>query len=301
MSRDITLRSHLAAVVGDETYELWLRHLTDAWALALSGAIAPDGGGHQDFLLPSLIEGDEYTAQLRLIRAGRYRSGYLSADPGTWPSASRSVFTPGELVGAGAPTVNTAVWVRTSNVATKITVNVSPLYLNQDLTIFRDGVAVGTIAQPHTGPVNYVDNNPPAGLHAYTAKHSSGLLYGAVSNTVNRWAGPDAPTGFVQTGSTTQYYAYDVDWDAGGNPVRIQDDYLCSGTFATKSTTSASTQHVTDQKDSAMSENGNAHITFAARIRAEVVLFGVTDVSDWVTIAVLVDIAPDETAHNSCP
>lgn len=306
MARDITLRATMSDLVGDETYELWLKHESDAWFLEDSGDVSVDIDLQQDFLLSTLTEGDSYVAQMRLKRAGRYRAGYLTADPDTWPSESRAEFVPGALIGVGAPTMNSASWARTSAIATHITVSINAADLTKDLKVFRDGGLIGTIAQPHTNPVTFLDVNPPlAANHTYTAKHTVGFLDGPESGPVECFAGPLPPADFVRTTDDTQYGRYDLSWSASGDDVQLQDDFLCVGgpfvnTIGGGGTTAASVFSI--YKEVTLSPPGATQTaTFTARGRRFITSFTVTDASDWVEAGVVMVIDDPNGEYNTCP
>lgn len=301
MSRDITLRATLNDIVGDETFELWLKHETDAWALNQTGDVDPDEDSHQDFVILTLVEDDDYVAQIRLKRDGRYRAGYLTSNPDTWPDGSRCEFTPGALVGAGAPLINSAVWTRTSAVATRITVSINADDLATDLRVFRNGVSIGVIAAPHVNPVIFIDNDPPIAVeHEYTAAHTAGFLDGPLSAPVTVFAGPAMPTAFVRTSADDHFAEYVTTWDSDGLPTRFQDDFLCTGIFVTQTLTS-SENYTRNIEDHVIPIGATQHATFHARIRAEVESFSVVDVSDWVTLLVECDIEATNPDYNSCP
>jgi len=301
MSRDVTLQATLSDFVGDEDCELWLKHETDAWALNQTQPIAPDIDNHQDFVILTLVEGDDYVAQLRLKRDGRYRAGYLTANPDSWPESSRCEFTPGALVGADAPVVNSATWSRTSSSTTQIEVSVNADDLGVDLRIFRNGVSVGVVAAPHVNPVLFVDTDPPlAEEHDYTAKHTAGFLDGPVSNTVSVFAGPAVPASVDVTTDDTDFAFYTIEWDADGDIVRLQDDFACEGVYVTQYV-GATTPHDRNLEDHVIPIGGTMVATFHARVRREVDAFSVTDVSDWVEVLVEILIEDTNTEYFSCP
>lgn len=94
-TRPVEVQYRLNDLVGDETYELWLKHEDDEWELFQSGLVGP--GPTQNFTLPELEDSHSYVLQARMRREGRYRVGYLTPDPDGWPAQSRLEFTvPGE-------------------------------------------------------------------------------------------------------------------------------------------------------------------------------------------------------------
>ncbi len=305
MARDVTLRATAADLVGDETYELWLQHASDAWFLEASGLLHVDGERQEDFLLSTLIEGDAYVAQMRLKRAGRYRAGYLTADPDTWPAESRCEFIPGALEGVGAPTMNSGAWSRTSAIATRVTLSIDAADLAKDMKVYRDGGYIGTIAEPHTNPITFIDANPALGVeHLYTARHTVEFLDGPESAPLDVFAGPLPPASFVRTTADDQYQHYDLSWDAASDPVQIQDNFLCPDVFVDQmvgpNTTTASTFE--DDKETTLTPPGGTQIaTFHTRGRRYTTAFTVTDVSDWVEVGVVMLIDDDNPNYNSCP
>jgi len=305
--RDVTVRFATNEVQGDETYECWLKEGASAWALAGTGPVEYVGAS-QDFLLADLEEGTEYRGQFRMLRAGRYRSEYLSGNPDLWPAASRIVFTPG-VTDFDAPALNSTAWSRTSGASQRVTVNATASAGNEAraIQLLRGGVVVDEVAGPHVGAVNLVDLDPPlAATHSYTVRHVDGFLVGTQSGAAAQWAGPAKPTGLVDA-TLSMWYSYIVNWDAptAGAKTRVQDNYACSAVFvdrdAQPSAADATTFSTSGlEKESALEPNGNSPCAFDVRARHEVETFSVTDVSDWATVGVATEIASDETAFNSC-
>lgn len=307
MARDVTLRAYYTDLAGDETFELWLKHESDAWLLGMTGDVVLDVD-HQDFTLLTLTTGDTYVAQLRLKRAGRYRTGYLSGNPDTWPAQSRCEFTPGALEGVGAPLAVSTIWSRTSSVSQKIAFTITPDNDAIDLNVYRDGILIGTVAAPHVGDVIYNDVDPTIAIeYEYTAAHVvSGGLIGPVSAPLDCFAGPLPPTGFVQTSAPSTYGEYTVDWDNDGRNNRIEDDYLCVATAWALVTGGAAVVGgpLTETKEpTALPAGGTQAIALHARIRATETAFTVDDVSDWVMINIDMEIddPDDNTNFDTCP
>lgn len=305
MPRDVTLRGTMAELVGDETYELWLKHESEDWILEAEGDVDVDEASQQDFLLESLVTGDDYVAQIRLKRASRYRAGYLTADPDTWPESSRCEFTPGALEGVDAPEMVSGVWTRTATDATNIALQINAFDLTKDLKVFRNGVEIGVIEQPHVNPVAFVDLNPPlAEEHLYTAAHTVGFLDGPESLPLPVFAGPLPPLDFELVSAIDHYGSYTVAWDADGDVVRLQDDFLCTDVFVAAiggdGTTTDSTREITKEVTE-LPEGDTQAVTFHARIRREIDHFAVIDVSDWADVLVQMLIDDDNADYNSCP
>ncbi len=298
--RNVVITGTQHQLVGDETYELWIRHASDAWALIETGTVVLVGDD-MSFAISGLIDGDDYTTQVRLKRVGRYRVGYLTSNPDSWPEASRLEFVPGILVRAGAPVFDFGTWSRIDGDSTQIALEIQAWSLTKDIELYRDGVLIATIAQPHVNPISYTDPDPELGVeHLYTARHVEATLHGPFSDPLPVWGGPAIPLDFTQTSPDDQYGSYDVGWDAGGDLVRIQDDFLCPSIFSDQTTTSASVYNriieITD-----IPPGGTQAAFFRARARREVTSFSVTDVSDWTTININVVINDDNPDYLSCP
>jgi hypothetical protein len=303
--RDVVLTFDTNEVVGDETYELWLKIAAGEWALVQTGAVALTAT--QSFTLLDLEEGIAHAAQVRMLRGGRYRSDYLSGDPDLWPSQSLIEFTPGLEEDLGTPTIGGTSWGRSSSTDQGITVNATAAAGSEAFTLelLRDGVPVDEIAGPHVGAVNLFDANPPiAEVHTYTVRHTSGVLEGPESAPANQYAGPAAPTGLVQV--LASWYQYSMEWDTpeSGATTEYGDDYLCPGNINSRGTTSAdatASGTVGVEKESALEPNGNAPVTYTGYARHKVTAFTVEDVSQWAEVEINHDIANDETAYLSCP
>lgn len=302
MARDVLLGGTTHETeVGVDTYELWLKHATDAWALDSSGPVTEPNGGVQEFQLYALIEGDQYVAQLRMKRNGRYRAGYLTTNPDTWPGQSRVEFVPGALTGVGAPTINSVVWTRESGVATRITLSITPDDVLKGIRIFRDGLQ---IAEIDPGETAYIDLNPDlAQEYTYTCRHFAGGSAGPFSDPVQCWSGP-LPPDVALASSPTAFGFYNVTWDSGVSDVDLEDDFLCSGTFThvvgpIGPEFSPYTRQIEDHDEP---EGDTQHAIFHARMRQYVEAFAVTDVSDWCDpVLVECDIEALNADFNSCP
>jgi hypothetical protein len=310
MLRDVELTFDINERIGDETYELWLKVGAGAWGLFQTGAVAASPATTQTFQLLDLEEDVEHVAQLRMVRSGRYRSEYLAGNPDLWPSQSRVEFVPGFDPALGTPTINAAVWSRTSSVSQRVTVTATSASGSEAYTLqlLRGGVVVDEVAGPHVGAVDLVDLNPPLAAYAtYTVRHVAGFLEGPQTGGVVRWAGPPAPTGLVQTFGS--WYAYAFDWDAppSGAVTEWGDDYLCPGpgNIVTRGTTAAdaTTTGVFSglEKESSLEPNGNSPVTFTGYARHKVTAFTVEDVSPWEQVTIDAEMANDETAYLSCP
>lgn len=300
MSRLVTLRGTFQELAGDETYEVWLKHESDAWALFSSGVVALTSG-HQDFPLDELTEGDDYTAQIRLIRSGRYRLAYQPTDPGVWPSSSRVLFTVGALVTVGAPSVGNGAWARTAIDHWNTAIDITPDDAAVDLDLYRDGALIHTFVGGAYGALaSYADEAPLAANHIYTARHRSGTLSGPVSDAFSAFSGPPAPTTLLQTSLATDFGTYSVSWNDLGETSRVQDDFLCPTVFRELTTTAGGVRTETVESD-VVPVNPVQSATFRVRVRNEVVAFTVTDVSDWTSRLVTCSIYTDNADFQSCP
>jgi hypothetical protein len=279
MPRTVTIHAATNGLIGDETFEAWLKHETDAWALVDAGAV-DQVAGSQTFVFPGLVDGADYSLQLRMKRAGRYRIGYLSADPETWPAGSRLDFTVGSLIGIGAPTL-TAVddWVRTDAVHSKFVVHITPDDVSQDLELVRDGAVIHTFTAPLTDPIVYDDIDPVLAVdHVYKARHVAGTLGGPFSAEILKYAGPGPVAGLVQVPPLAINNEYTVEWTDDARTYRLEDDYP-DGTYRDLSGPVTGGSFLETHDASPAGTSGIAN--FFARIRAEVTTFGVTDLSKW--------------------
>lgn len=281
MLRDIVIRATLNELIGDETYELWLKEGEGAWALEQTGDVADTGT--QDFELVGLTEGTEYVAQIRFKREGRYRAGYLTADPDTWPAQSRLEFMPGLSSSFGAPVIDAAEWSRTSGLSQKVSVDVTPDDLAVDIELLRDGVVVATALAPHGGPITIDDVDPLQGAyHNYTARHTDGSSFGPSSNTLAVWPGPQPPSAVDIAIDVGHLAKYDVTWTAS--------PYAGAGvvTYAVSVSSDAPGPWTTEISDAASPASGveaecPTDLTeIYARVRTKVTQFSVDDYSEYV-------------------
>lgn len=187
MLRDVTIRQTMHEMVGDETVEVWLKIGAGDWELDRVDDVG--AGPTQDFEFIGVEEGVAHVMQTRAVREGRYRAGYLGADPDGWPEQSRVEFIPGTAE-AAAPTIVSTDWDNPTTTAT-VTVTPNPAHLDLDLQLLRDGVVVDTIAAPHVGDVVFEtvmasDDD----FHDFTSRHVvSGGLVGTQSAPETLWTG----------------------------------------------------------------------------------------------------------------
>lgn len=300
-NRDVVLRYTSHEMVGDETVELWLKVGAADWALEQSGPVDTSNPPFMDFELLGLESEVLHVSQVRVFRDGRYRAGYIGGDPEDWPSQSRLEFIPGAEA-APAPEIVEAEFERTSGVAHQMNVTVTPHpdALDLDLDLLRDGVVVDTIAGPHVGDVVLVDNDPPIATSVeYTARHRQFTLNGILSDPLDAFVGPPAPTGLVQVAELDDYYFYHVDWTNVAGEIRIRDNWPVAG-FINRSLLSAGTTHHDQavEKESLQMEGSDETLTTCdVQVRHEVTAFSVTDVSEWVGVEVSITMHNDETAH----
>lgn len=300
-NRDVVLRYTSHEMVGDETVELWLKRGAGDWALESSGLVDTGNPPFMDFEILGLDSGTLHKSQVRVFRDGRYRAGYIGGDPDAWPDQSLLEFIPGAEA-APAPTIVSAEFERTSGVAHQMNVTVTPNAgaLDLDLDLYRDGVFVDTIAGPHVGDVVFVDPMPTIATSVeYTARHRQFTLDGELSDPLDAFVGPPAPTGLVQVAEISDYYAYHVDWTNVGGDIRVRDNWPVAG-FINRSLHGAGTTHhdQTVEKESAGMEGSDEQVVNCdVEIRHEVTSFAVVDVSDWVSVNVTITDHTDETAH----
>lgn len=307
--RDVVITATINEPQGDETYELWLKRGAAPWSLEDVGDV-PDTAT-QDFEILGLEEAVVHVMQLRMKRQGRYRVGYLTADPDSWPSQSRYEFTPGLSDDIGAPSITDTSWARTSGVLHTTTVEVTPHLDHDDLDIqlLRNGVVIATATAPHGGPVLIDDDNPPSEvLHEYTARHVVGFLAGPESAVVEQWPGPPAPSALEDI-SASNFYEYEVQWVNGeaSAHTQLQDDYSDAGVYVDRALANpAATTQASGvlPKSSVMAPNGNLNGKVGTRVRHEWTQFAVTDVSQWHTLpdsdpdCVVIQYSPDETLYD---
>jgi hypothetical protein len=300
MSRLVTVRVTYQELVGDETYEVWLKHESDPWALNSTGAAALVSG-HQDFQLDELVDGDDYVFQVRLKRSGRYRLAYQPVDPGVWPTSSRVAFNAGALDSVGAPTISNGVWTRTAIDHWNTAIDITPDDAAIDLDLYRDGVLINTFVGGAYGAMaSYADEAPLAANYIYTARHRDGTLSGPVSDAFAAFSGPPAPEDLLQTSPTTDFGYYTVTWDDLGETTEVEHDFLCPGVFSPLTTTTSGTRTETLESD-IIPVNPVQSATFRVRVRNEVTAFTVTDVSNWTQRLVTCSIYAANVDYQSCP
>lgn len=307
MPRDVTIRGTPTEMLGDETVEVWLKRGSAEWELYDVVDVVDDPT--QDFLLENLEEAVLHVLQLRATRESRYRTAYLSADPDDWPVQSRYQFTPGLDLEFGVPAITGTEWERTSGSAQEIRVTATAASGSEAyaLQLLRNGSIVDEIAGPHGGPVVLTDANPPlAADHSYTVRHVEGFDVGPQTGAAVQYAGPAAPVNLAHTTPGVGWYAYTLEWDAppSGAVSRVQDNYANQSVFAARTVTAAdatTSGSINLEKNSSFEPNGNSPCLFDARVRHEVTAFAVTDVSKWVEVEVLAEIASDETAWDERP
>lgn len=303
-NRDVVLRYTSHEMVGDETVELWLKRGAGDWALESSGPVDTSNPPFMDFEVLGLESEVQHVAQVRVFRDGRYRAGYLGGDPEDWPDQSRIDFIPG-AVAAPAPTIVSAEFERTSAVAHRMNVTITPNpgALDLDLDLYRDGVLVDTMPGPHVGDVVISDEDPPiATSRTYTARHRQFTLDGTLSDPLVAFVGPPAPSDLAQIAPNPDYYAYTIEWTNNGvSPsTRVRDDWPVAGFVNRALYGSGVTTHNEDplEKNSLKMEGADEIAAFlTVEVRHEVTAFAVTDVSEWVGIMADAIEHDDETAH----
>lgn len=166
-----------------------------AWFLARSVAVT--NASQQVVRITGLEAGKPYDVALRYRRGLLYNVGAENtADPTTWPSVSRCSF---ETI-IDPPTIESAVWERTSGVAERIQLTITPVDPNFDIEVWVAGNQAGpytlldTIAAPHAGsPITY-DHDISVGEAEYWYKALTVSPAGdsPLSEEVFCWAGPAA-------------------------------------------------------------------------------------------------------------
>lgn len=301
--RVITLAWVNSQMAGDELLELW-KKVAGTWSLI--EAVPVDSTSEQTYEF-SGVPGVAYVFQIRARRDGAYRTEYQSANPDDWPSASRLAYT------AGMPTgVLTFVdWERTSAIRQILNFSWTNTDPARAVKFYRDdGGGFDLIATIAAGTSTYEyeiqTGEEATRLDFKIAQEDDDAVETFSNQQANIWAGPAEPTNLElkpPSGYTNIWYGYEVQWITGqtGASTKVQDDYC--GAFQTRTTSGAGVESRLElglQKNSALDPNGNVEVTVNVRIRHEITAFAVTDVSDWVELAVPVDIASDETAYGSC-
>lgn len=300
MARDITLRATWHELVGDETYELWLKRASGPWLLDSTGDVVADEFFQQEFVLYGLDNGVQYRAQIRAKRAGRYRVGYLTASPDTWPGVSGVSFVAGALSGVGPVEVASAVWARTSSTTTQITVNLLLADVTKSTKLYRDDLLIATLAPGVSGYVDDEDDGPELGVeHTYRARHTNLSADGPFGDPFVIFAGPTAPD-YAQSSALDHFGSYSVTWD-GSDPVLIEDDFACADDFTLVIDEPGPAPYERAVEDHDTPVGDTAHAVFHSRIRRKVTSFTVEDLSAWHTIQVECDIEETNTEYNSCP
>lgn len=300
--RTVTIHATTNNLVGDETFEAWLKH-AGAWALVDAGDVEQIATT-QDFVFPGLIDGDAYSLQLRMKRTGRYRVGYLSSDPDSWPAQSRIDFTPGSLIGVGAP-VLTAVdnWERLDVDSSRFVVHITPDDLDTNLELIDNGVLIHTFVAPLTATIDYTVTDPTLNIdHEFKARHIAGTLGGPMSNIITKYAGIGPVTGFSLSIPSGSFAEYQANWTDDGRRFRLEDDFPCPSTTFYLVDADADLGFKIVHKGILDTPDGptlSANVT--VRIRAEIDHFSTTDVSDWIEASIAIDIDADDTEFGSCP
>lgn len=192
-------------------------------------------------------------------------------------------------------------WERLDATHAPIVFNITADDASKDIDIYRDGVLIDTlVGGSYETPALYSDAAALGVAHSYIAKHRAGTLSGTGSNELTVFAGPPGPPTFAQSSSTSAFGTYTVDWDDLGSSARLQDDFLCPLAYRDVIVTGTGTRTEVLESD-VMPVNPTQTASFRARVRREVTSFGVTDVSDWVTITVRCLIYEANTDYQSCP
>lgn len=97
----------LHEVLGDEIVEHWYKPGAAAWVQLPDTPIDTSSGTQTVVASGAPLVSGAYTAAIRLRRGTRYRSGYESPDPSTWPGSARAA---GTIVVVAFPSVVTVVY-----------------------------------------------------------------------------------------------------------------------------------------------------------------------------------------------
>lgn len=282
--RDVTIAWDNVEMIGDEILEFWLNGGT-GWTLSGSAPVEPQEDQQHTFA--GLAAGETYRLQIRARRGTFYREEYQSSNPDDWPEESLLEFT----TGLAAPSIESAVWSRTSATQERIRLTIHPVYSDRDVQILRDGSVIATVT-PSEDPFVYDDvsddedledpnNEWGEQLYTYVVRHVYGENRSADSEPVSRWAGPDAPTITQLEPSIALAAAYEIRWQNAetateGWVTQILDRNVTQGdpTFALVSSLPYPMQgpEVVQHSDHGGEE-------YEVQIRHAVTAFGVTDFS----------------------
>lgn len=292
--RLVTLQWINNAMAGDEQLELWLK-FSGTWALSETIPVASTAEQSHEF---SFSPGDKRSFQIRARRDGEYRSDYQSANPDDWPSVSLFEHT----AGMPTPVLELNGWARTSGVRQILGFNFSNIATARPVKFYVDTgsgwTLVDTIA---AGTLTYdYEIGAESGTYVdFKIEQEDDDSAATPSNTLNLWAGPQAPTNLdtsPPTGYGNIWYGYNVGWTNGtGGQTRVEDDYC--GSFTSRALLASGFDSYMElglPKASAMDPNGNTPYSISVRVRHEYTSFAVTDYSDYTEATIPLDIASDE-------
>src|SRR5690606_34288513 len=282
--RDVTIAWDNVEMIGDEILEFWLNGGT-GWTLSGSAPVEPQEDQQHTFA--GLAAGETYRLQIRARRGTFYREEYQSSNPDDWPEESLLEFT----TGLAAPSIESAVWSRTSATQERIRLTIHPVYSDRDLEILRDGSVIATVT-PSEDPFVYDDvsddedlqdpnNEWGEQLYTYVVRHVYGENRSADSEPVSRWAGPDAPTITQLEPAIALAAAYEIRWQNAETATedwvtQILDRNVTQGdpTFAL-----VSSLPYPMQGPEVVQHSGHGGEDYEVQIRHAVTAFGVTDFS----------------------
>lgn len=192
---------------GDETVEVWLKADGGSWALKKSYAV--NALATQTVTdIEGLKAGWDYDVAVRYRRGSYYTFGYEGSDPDQWPVSSRGSFT---TTLNTKPTIDTAVWSRTSASAEQVLLTITPPYTGTgyDVEIRRGAVLIYTETDV-TGNFQYADTGCTGEAdNSYDCRLITPYVNGGYTTATVRWAGPPAPTvTAVEAGNEK----YTVEW-----------------------------------------------------------------------------------------
>lgn len=262
---------------GDEYAEIWIKG-TGTWMRWLTIPVTLDTTHSTQ--LTGLSPGVDYEWAVRIRRGPYYTEGYDSESPDDWPSDSKSTFS----TGLGFPTIEDAVWSRTSATSEQIQLTITPNHYGVDVEILRDGEVVHTETAP--GAIfNWTDTGfSPEADNSYTVRHVTEDQEGTESGATVVWGGPSpAPSG-VTISDGVFGDDYQLDWFNGRPDLETEvwdnwEDGVGEGAFpATLRNTKVAGLDSTDEVLSNPAPDGD---TVEASVRHVQVLFGVYDYSDF--------------------
>jgi hypothetical protein len=202
----------------DETLEIWLKPGDGDWSLHKSTPVT--SAATQEWTLESLKAGWDYDLAVRYRRGPYYTFGYESDDPATWPSTAQTSFT---TTLAALPTINGALWSRTSSTVEQILVTITPPYTGADYDVeLRRGAVLIDTESDVAGQFSHADEGlSPEANNSYDCRLRTPYVNGAYTSTTVVWGGPVSPTiqdAYPRPGHAESYV---VEW---GNATNLETE-----------------------------------------------------------------------------